>query len=286
MATPPRTQITEQGLDGLGNPVATTRMTAWVAPPYAATPFTTLADIFVAETGVQEVANPLDSGVTGILRGWLGAGSYDIKVEDSSGNNAFPTRIYRYDSVPWDHGIIDQMVADDVVTKPKIAISSGWIAKMADGSIPAGKVNTMLAGTMIVQGSTVSVDADIWDFAKNNNARTGNVISAVSGGLNTDVFYASVSTSLPNPAKLFILTNCHWATTGTTPTVTMRPYLSDSNFQGPTGVARKVTADRGNIFNPWFVDTTGLNGLPSLGVIVNSSQNITHTVETFVWRVG
>lgn len=125
MATPPRSQFYDiAGYSNAGNftLVTTTRVTVYVAVPYAGTPQTTLASLFSAETGAGTPGNPFNA-TTGEINFWAAPGSYDIKIEDTGSPAKFATRIIRWDAMPADEGVAGTMITDNAIDLTKIAAS-------------------------------------------------------------------------------------------------------------------------------------------------------------------
>lgn len=142
MATPPRSNFYDVVMDlvstsaTFGKPISNNiTVTVYVAPPAAGAPQTTLASIFSAETGASTPGNPFTLPLSGLGVGeisfWAGAGTYDIKVQDTSSPPRFATRVVRWDSIPYDQGVQTAMLADNAVTGPKVPA----------GTIPSGDLD-------------------------------------------------------------------------------------------------------------------------------------------------
>jgi microcystin-dependent protein len=170
MASPPRSQFYDVALDitsasaTFGKPVSTTKVTVYAAVPQAATPQTTLASIFSAESGAGTPGNPFFA-TTGEINFWVGTGTYDIKIEDTATPAKFATRIVRFDGDPYDKGMTNAMVADGAIDSRTIQdgtiVASDLSAAVQALLVPAGTIlpyagTNNPSGYLLCNGATVA----------------------------------------------------------------------------------------------------------------------------------
>ena len=146
MASPARSQFVDvAGYSNSGNfqLVTTTRVTVYVAVPYAGSPQTTLAQIYSAETGAGTPGNPFNA-TTGEINFWASPGSYDIKIEDTGTPAKFATKVVRWDAMPGDEGVLGAMLTDGQVDLTKLAaavqqllVPTGAVLPFAGPSAPS-----------------------------------------------------------------------------------------------------------------------------------------------------
>jgi hypothetical protein len=151
MASPPRGQYYD--VAGYSNSniftlVTTTRVTVYVAQPYAASPLTTLASIYSAETGAGTPGNPFNA-TTGEISFWAAPGSYDLKIEDTGSPAKFATKFLRWDVLPADEGVAGTMIADAAIDTTKILDGTVGTADIAAGAITAAKIEPQQAWQML-----------------------------------------------------------------------------------------------------------------------------------------
>lgn len=162
MATPPRAQFVDvvgyrDTVTGEFIVVTTGRVTVYLAPPFAAEPRTTLAQLFTSETGVGIPGNPFNA-LTGWVDFWAGSAAYDIKIEDTSADPKFAERWIRWEAQPSDKGILQSMLGDLIISSAQLASGAVTQAKLATGSIPpTTKPNGFtLAGPILVPANNTT----------------------------------------------------------------------------------------------------------------------------------
>lgn len=160
MATPPRAQFVDiagyTNPDGVFAPVTTTRVTVYLAVPYAGSQYTTLATLRSAETGSGTPGNPFDA-TTGEINFWAAPGSYDIKIEDLGSPAKFATKYIRWDPIPGDKGLASTMITDDAVTAPAIAASAVTSSEILDGTVGAAELASDAVTTAKILDSNVTL---------------------------------------------------------------------------------------------------------------------------------
>lgn len=160
MATPPRAQFVDiagyTNPDGVFAPVTTTRVTVYLAVPYAGSPLTTLATLRDAETGSGTPGNPFDA-TTGEINFWAAPGSYDIKIEDLGSPAKFATKYIRWDSIPGDKGLASTMITDSAITNAAIAADAVTATDILDGTV--GTAELAAAAVTLAKMAADSVDA-------------------------------------------------------------------------------------------------------------------------------
>lgn len=160
MATPPRAQFVDiagyTNPDGVFAPVTTTRVTVYLAVPYAGSPLTTLATLRDAETGSGTPGNPFDA-TTGEINFWAAPGSYDIKIEDLGSPAKFATKYIRWDPIPGDKGLASTMITDSAITSAAIAADAVTATDILDGTV--GTAELAAAAVTLAKMAADSVDA-------------------------------------------------------------------------------------------------------------------------------
>lgn len=174
MATPPRAQYVDiagyTDANGFFKPVTTTRVTVYLAVPYAGSAYTTLATLRSAETGSGTPGNPFDA-TTGEINFWAAPGSYDIKIEDLGAPAKFATKYIRWDPIPGDKGLASTMITDDAVVSAGIAASAVTSSEILDltvgtAELAAGAVTlAKMAGDSVDSSKIVDGSIALGDLA-------------------------------------------------------------------------------------------------------------------------
>ena len=159
MATPPRAQYVDiagyTDANGFFKPVTTTRVTVYLAVPYAGSAYTTLATLRSAETGSGTPGNPFDA-TTGEINFWAAPGSYDIKIEDLGAPSKFATKYIRWESIPGDKGLAATMITDSAVVGAAIATDAVTATDILDGTVGTSELATDAVTTAKILDSNVT----------------------------------------------------------------------------------------------------------------------------------
>lgn len=235
MATPPRGQYVDVAVDSLGNAVTTTKVTVYVAVPFAAVAQTTLASIFSAETGAGAPANPFFA-TTGDISFWVAPGSYDIKIEDTGSPVKFATRVVRFDALPADKGIPLTALATTQTGTGNIVLSDTPTftgnTQLTTGS--GGGYLGRLSGDSIdqIQLRVTSARQPILAFGPGNGALDTSLYRDVAGVLRTPgALYAgtAVVAQVTTAAQTNLISNSNAGVTmGTTSVVAIERTSADT----------------------------------------------------------
>lgn len=179
MATPPRAQYADvigYNDSGTFKLSLTSRVTVYVAPPFAAEPLTTLATIRSGETGSGTPGNPFDP-TTGKIEFWAAPGSYDIQIQDLAIPAKYATKVIRWESQPGDKGIVVEMVGDDSVDAGAIAANAVGASEIAADAVGASEISAGAVGSSELATDAVTT-AKITDSSVTLDKLASNSVNA------------------------------------------------------------------------------------------------------------